>query len=228
MNIKSFPLDCRPREKALKYGLDTLSDIELLAIIIGSGTKENNVIQIASNLLSMSGGLNGLSNTSYQSLLKIKGIKKARALLLASIITLFNRIDFSLKDQSASINQILEKYNKEITLDTQEKAILVVLDKRNNIIKETVIGKGTHCSINLSSKDIFKEIFVSNGTKFYLIHTHPNSMSFPSEMDIENTRFIERDAKRLNIKFLDHFIVGLDGYISIKSFLKDRNYKIEA
>ena len=194
MKIKDLPKEERPREKALKYGLDTLSNEELLAIILRVGNKEENVKQLATNVLNDVGGLNNLLQTDYQRLMKIKGIKESKALTLASIILLFRRADIHLDETpSTDIDKILFKYQK-------------LVEESNN---------GGSSSLLFSPRDIFKEIFMNNGYSFYLIHTHPNDIVFPSEMDIKTTRAISKKAKNANIRLIDSYIIGKDGIYSI-------------
>lgn len=220
MNIKNFPLDDRPREKAMMYGINSLSDIELIAILLGSGTKDNNVIQISANLLSETGGLNGLIKSNYQALCKIKGIKKAKALKLASLISIYQRVDSFREENKETIEKILDKYEKQLQIDHQERTVVVVLDKQNNIVHDSLIALGTHASMNLAPKDIFREIYLNNGKRFYLIHTHPYSISYPSPLDIAETKSIMMDAKRFSFDFIEHYVIGTDGYIEVSRFIQ--------
>ena len=221
MKIQDLPVDIRPREKAMKYGLDSLSDIELIAIILGNGTKDCNAIQLASNVLSSAGGLNGLMRSNYQSLIKINGIKEAKALKLASLITIFQRVDvLEGAYLDYSINQILEKYQKRLLVDKQEKVVLIILNRNENVIGESIIGIGSDSSVSISTREIFKEVYMNNGYGFYLLHTHPNSISYPSESDIKQTNIIALKSKGVGLHFIDHYVVGVDGVTSIRDFMK--------
>ncbi len=223
MKIKDLPKEIRPREKALKYGIDSLSNEELLAIILGNGTKELNVIQLATNVLSFTGGLNGLVRSSFLSLKKIKGIKNAKALALASVITIFQRVDPLERDYlDFSIMEILERYQKRLLVEEKEVAIIVITNRLNVIIKEALLAIGSDGEVSFSTREIFKEVYLVNGYGFYLIHTHPNSLSFPSVSDIRTTNLILKRAKAVGLKFLDHYVIGKDGYTSIFEFLKKK------
>ena len=223
MKIKDLPSDLRPREKAIKFGIDTLSDAELIAIILRNGTKNSNVVQLASDVLATVGGLGGLVDCSYQSLKKIPGIKDAKALSLASIITIYQRVDMSSREyQDYSINDILNKYQKRLHSDKQEKLILIVLNRDKVIVKESIIGIGTDSSVAISYREIFKEIYLNNGYGFYLIHTHPNAISFPSDSDIAKTKVLIERSKKLSIHFYEHYVIGTDGVTGISQFLKPK------
>lgn len=220
MKIKDLPIDLRPREKALMYGIDSLSDAELIAIILRNGTKNCNVVQLASDVLATVGGLGGLVDSSYYSLKKIPGIKNAKALSLASLVTIYQRVDMSSRKYlDYSIKEILEKYQKRLHSDKQEKLILIVLDRNKVIVKESIIGIGTDSSVPISYREIFKEIYLNNGYGFYLIHTHPNDVSFPSDADIKKTEILLAKSKRLNIHFYEHYVIGTDGITEISRFL---------
>lgn len=222
MKIKDLPLDYRPREKALKYGSDSLSDTELVAIILRNGTKDCNVIQLAENVLSYVGGLNGLLSSSYQSLKKINGIKTAKALSLTSLVTIYQRAELNHFYKETTIESVLAKYGKRILVDKHELLVLVILDRKQEIIKEIVIGRGTDSSVHFSHREIFKEIYQNNGYGFYLIHTHPNDISFPSNDDIRVTERLVRKSKNLGLHFLEHYVIGKDGYTGIFDFLKKK------
>ena len=223
MKLKDLPIEYRPREKALKYGFDSLSDSELLAIILRSGTKDKNVLELANDLLLKVGGLNGLLKCNYQSLKKINGIKNAKALSLASIIAIYQRVDLT-KDlyHELTIEDILERLEKLVITEKQEIMELVVLDRKNRIIKESLIAKGNDSGVMIHYREIFKEIYLNNGYGFYLIHTHPNDIAFPSIHDERMTIELTKRAKKVGLKFIDHYIVGVDGVTSIFDFLKKK------
>lgn len=222
MKIKDLPLDYRPREKALKYGFDALSDMELVAIILGSGTRSSNAVQLAGDVLSYVGGLNGLLSSSYQSLKKINGIKTAKALSLTSLVTIYQRAELNHFYKETTIESVLAKYGKRILADKHELLVLVILDRKQEIIKEIIIGRGTDSSVHFSHREIFKEIYQNNGYGFYLIHTHPNDISFPSNDDIRVTERLVRKSRNLGLHFLEHYVIGKDGYTGIFDFLKKK------
>ena len=220
MKIKDLPLELRPREKALKYGFDSLSDIELLAIILRSGTKDCNVIQLASNVLATVGGLNGLLSSSYQSLKKINGIKNAKALSLASLVAIYQRAEISPIYRETKIENILEKYERRILTDKQEKLVLIILDREKRIIKEIIIGIGTDSSVTFSYREVFKEVYQNNGYGFYIIHTHPDDISYPSKTDVRISKELQKRSQKLGLNFIEHYIIGKDGSNGIFDFLK--------
>ena len=143
--------------------------------------------------------------------------------MLASIITIFQRVDIS-SDlyQELTIKHILDRLEKLVITDKQEIMELVVLDRKNRIIKETLIGRGSDSGVMIYYREIFKEIYLNNGYGFYLIHTHPNDIAYPSKHDETMTKELYKRSKRVGLKFLDHYIVGIDGVTSIFDFLKKK------
>lgn len=209
----------RPREKALKYGVSTLSNIELLALIIQSGGKNNSVLTIAYNILDKGNGLSGFFSHDYESLLKIKGINKVTAIKLLAIKELMQRSEHLQVVSKAHITnsediykmfriKYFEKYNEEITI--------LLLNHANQIIKEEVIASGSVNEVAIDFRSIFRDVLKSNCHKFILIHNHPTGDSMPSEEDIYYTKEIKKKARSLGIQLLDHIIFGRHNYFSFK------------
>ena len=218
MKILDLPIQERPREKLTRYGVESLSNVELLAVIIGSGTKTKNVMDIAYDLLKEK-GLLGLFNTPYKELEKTEGISKVNSMKLASIFELSNRISrMKVENESSVINAdyIFKKYQQTLMTYHQEVMGLIVLDKRSHIIAERILYKGTNNNIYTSSKDILREIFVHGGSKFYIFHNHHGDSSFPSDADITFTIALIKEAKRYDLELVDHVIISRKDYFSFK------------
>lgn len=221
MKIKDLPLNERPREKAKRYGFDSLSNNELLAIILVSGVKNMNVMQLATNLLSEIGGINGLVDTSYYTLKKMYGIKEAKAMKLASVVELIKRIDINSNNKEKKyIEDLLLDYQKNISSSYQEKLILVIVNASYEIMKEKLLYIGTDKEIVVSSRDIFREVYYVDAKCFYLVHTHPSGIAEASEFDIISTKEIALKAHRAGLKLLNHYIVTPD---SVCAIMKERN-----
>ena len=225
--IKSLPALERPREKALRYGLDTLSDHELLAILIGSGYKGENVIELAVHLLSNYGGLLNLSNIPFNELKKNKGIKNAKALNLAAIFEFHKRLSFKLiEDNKEKIDAeyLYNKYYPMIGKSLQEQVIIVVLSKFKNVIHESILFKGSEKGVSYSFGEIVQKIMAYGGKYFYLIHNHPNGDCKPSQQDIIATGYLLTKSKEMNYPMLDHIIIATNGYYSFKKNEKNLDF----
>ena len=218
MKIKELPNEERPREKALRYGINTLSNSELFAIILGSGTKNMNVLELATNLLSAIGGIKGLGHATYHTLKKINGIKEAKALMLASIGELYRRIDTN--HERYEIGDIIEKYVNSIKNETQEKVIIIPSKNGINPLFEKLLYIGVREKVLISIKDILREVYSVDARYFYLIHTHPHSLSFPSKEDIITFKHIKEECASKGIYLINLYIIGTDGYSDALTFTK--------
>lgn len=215
MRISDIPINFRPREKALQYGIEELSDQELLALIIGSGGRGNSAIDIASELLkSHANSMESLSNTNYQSLLSFLGLKKSIALRLLATFEFHKRLNsFRYKNppKIESIHDVYFRYQNMEDLDHEELVILM-LDLKFRIVKEKVLYKGTFDSFEIDVREILRELVLAKAKYFYLIHNHPDEERRPSDNDILSTKIVEKAAKNMGIILLDHLIIFKDGF----------------
>lgn len=215
--IKELPILERPREKAIRYGLNSLSDVELLTLLISKGYKGVNALEIATNLFITFNGLKNLAHAPIKELEKVKGIKEAKALNLAAIFELSKRLEIkNNEDTSQTINSLYlyNKYKSMLRGSNQETLIIIILSTKSQILHEKVLYIGTESNMIYSYKDIWRELLNYHAKYFYLIHNHPGGKSTPSREDIAFTSEINLEANRLKVKLLDHIIIGNDGYYS--------------
>ena len=187
MKMIDIPETERPREKAYRYGIETLSDTELLAIIINSGPKGYNALDIADNILDMSKGLYNLSRLNQKDLMSIKGIDKVKCVQLLSLITIVNRIKskkLDIEERLVDIDYINEKYSYRLNSLKQEVMILLILNRNKKLLFETTLYKGSGSVIAVSVNDIIKNVILHDGYYFYIVHNHPNGNIRPSPQDI--------------------------------------------
>ena len=219
MKISDIPTNLRPREKALQYGIEELSDQELLAIIIGSGVRGHSAIDIAGELLqTYANSLEVLSNTNYQSLLGHLGLKKSIALRLLATFEFHQRLisnRYQKVEKIETNEQVYSRYKNLENLD-QEVLIILMLDLKHRIIKEKTLYKGTFDSFSIDVRQVVQELILAKAKFFYLIHNHPDEESSPSNEDILATKVIEKASKNLSIKLVDHIVVFKGGYSCIK------------
>lgn len=218
-NIKKLPPLDRPREKALRFGLENLSDQELIAILISSGTKNNSAIDIASHLLSEKGGLFNLSIANYNELIKYKGISKVNALKIISAFELGRRNtakSVEIEEGKADKDYLIKKYSPQFQKFEQETLLVISLNKKRRIIKETFLYRGTSEETSVSIKEILKELISAGAYSFFLVHNHPNMESKPSYFDIALTTTLIKETKKLGINLLDHIIISKTDTFSFK------------
>ena len=219
MRISDIPENLRPREKALQYGIEELSDQELLALIIGSGVRGHSAIDIAGELLSTYAySLEALSNTNYQSLLGHLGLKESIALRLLATFEFHKRLISNRYQKITKIDNEEQVYFRYRYLENfdQEVLVILMLDLKGRIIKEKTLYKGTFDGFSIDVKQIIQELILAKAKSFYLIHNHPDEEPIASEEDILATKVIEKASKSLSVKLLNHIVIFKGGYSCVK------------
>lgn len=208
-----------PREKALRFGIESLTDKELLAILIGSGGKDNSVFEIADSLLRTYGSLSLLSRTNFKDLSSQKGIKNSKCLKLLTAFEIYRRLnkpEYKDKEILDETNKIYTRYRYLEEYD-QEILCLVMLNKRKRILKEKILYQGTCEGFNINLKEIISEILISKCSHFILLHNHvEDNDDLPSYEDIISTRIIKHSADELGVNLIDHLIIYNNHYYSLK------------
>ena len=215
--IADLELLQRPREKALLNGIHSLSNIELLAIIIRCGTRQCSALELAQVVLNEYGTLNNLIATDMYELMKIKGIKKAKALELSAIIELIKRVSREDKNHLLPINNSQLAYElakDELKDDRQEKFMIIFLNIKLNVIKKEILFVGGEHSSLIDVNLIFKKALACGAKKIICLHNHPSGNPIPSNEDIAITSKIRNIGELINIELLDHIIVGDGDYFS--------------
>lgn len=213
------PVEERPREKAIYYGIETLSNQELVAVILRTGNKEMSVLNLAQFLLDEIGGFQELKDIDYQRLIQIKGIKQAKAIELMACIELAKRMQSkqSIKNRIRQPKDSYAYIKNKLMFEKQEKVILLCLNNHLEIVQDKLLFIGSGDVSLLETKEVFQYTLRSGCNRIILIHNHPSGNPKPSHEDQEITRKIEMMAKHLDIEFIDHIIVGDHCYYSFKS-----------
>ena len=225
MNIKmkELPISERPYEKLEIYGAQNLTNSELLAIIIKTGTKEDTAVGLAQRILKLNDGMNKddlsfLQDISITDFIKIKGIGKVKAIQLLAVCELAKRINRPINKQNIKINNsndIAKLLMNELKHEKREKAKLVLLNGKNIIIKIVDISYGGDNFAMIEPKEILNEAVKSGAPKMILVHNHPSGDVKPSQSDFNITDRIYEASELLGIKFIDHIIIGNNKFESI-------------
>lgn len=218
MGIKSIPINDRPRERLLEKGSSSLSDAELLVIILGSGNKNKDVKEIAESLLSTINNISELKNLNYQELIKIEGIGKAKACILLSLIELAKRMNQSINTINNKIfnrpDIIFEYFKNKLDNENQENFYCVYLDSKKKIINSKLLFKGTVDRSLVHPREIFKEAYLLSASSIICIHNHPSGNINPSKEDIFLTKMLKEIGNLMGIEISDHIIIGKEEYYS--------------
>lgn len=223
IKIKELPEAERPYEKLELYGEKALSNAELLAIIIKTGTKNETSIEIAQKILKLRNDYDNndfkiLSEASLLELQKIKGIGKVKAIQLKAVVELSIRMNQTSNYKKIQIKEpkdVAEIFMMELRNKKREIAKILILNNKNLVMKILDISLGGHNFASIEIKDILNEAVKMQVPKIILIHNHPSGDPTPSKSDIDVTVKLEKAAQILDIKLLDHIVIGDMKYISI-------------
>lgn len=222
LTIKEIPNLERPYEKLKMFGADKLSDSELLAIIIKTGTKDENSLQIASRVLNLVNKLSDLQNLSIKELTRIKGIGEVKSIQIKAICELTKRMDNENKISKIKINRGKDVYNlleKEMCFEKQEIVKVLVLNNKNEVVEIKDVVKGSNNYANFTINNIISENIKLQEPKLILVHNHPSGDPSPSKDDIKATSNLIDACNLVGIKLLDHIIIGYNKYVSVLNYL---------
>ncbi len=215
MKIGEMPNSSRPRERFIEQGPSALSDAELLAIVLRTGNIGENVVELANRLIS-NYPLERLFDCSINELEKIKGIGKSKAIELLTIREISKRYSKS-KNPIVKITcskDVFDYFKDKLIDEKQENFIVLLLDVKNKIIKEELVTKGVLDAAIVHPREIFKPAIRNSASKIILVHNHPSGDSTPSKEDLEITERIVKLGEELDIKVLDHVIIGSESHWS--------------
>ncbi len=215
--------EAMPYERFLKYGAETLTDAELLAIILRTGTKEKNATELAHDILylqeSTQGKLIGLHRISLEELKRIPGIGEVKAVKVKAI----GELAIRMARQSVHTNmkfdspeKIAEYYMESLRHFTTESVLALLLDNRGQLLGQKVISKGTVSASLISPREIFIQALKFDASGIVLIHNHPSGDASASVQDKLITKQIYECGKLMNIPLIDHIIIGDHTYSSFK------------
>lgn len=218
-SIKDFDLEDRPRERLISKGAASLSDEELLAIIIGTGTREKNVVELSREIL-QTFSYESLSDIEVNELTKIKGIKSAKASSIVASLRFGQRIAQKTMERKiikiSSSEDIYNYLKNELTDKKNEYFYAILLDTKNVIISKEVISIGILDASLVHPREAFKPAVKKSAKSIIFVHNHPSGDYSPSNDDFKTTQRLVEAGDILDIKVLDHIIIGKDGYYSFK------------
>lgn len=219
--VKELPLSERPYEKCEKSGPGTLSDAELLAIIIRTGSLNERAVDVATSVLSYSNahpGLIGLNHITMKELRSVKGIGRVKAIQLICIAELTKRMAKATYEGGLKLitpETVANYYMQDMRHLTQEKILLIMLDSKSKILKDMIISSGTVNSSLLSPREIFLTALKYEAVNVIILHNHPSGDPTPSREDINTTKRMKDAGNLIGIKLMDHIIIGDNKYISL-------------
>jgi DNA repair protein RadC len=216
--IKMWAEADRPREKLVLKGKAQLSDAEILAIILGSGSRDETALDLSKRILaSVDNNLNALGKLDLTSLKKFKGIGQVKAITLSAALELGRRrqgIQISEKPKIICSRDVYNIMHGQLTDLTHEEFWILLVNRANMVEHKIMISKGGVAGTVVDNKIIFKHALNNLSSSIVLVHNHPSTNLKPSKADLDITKKIATSAKLLDINVLDHIIIGGDSYFS--------------
>ncbi|MFJ7467781.1 DNA repair protein RadC [Peribacillus frigoritolerans] len=219
MLIRDYPKEERPRERFLQDGPQSLSNQELLALLLRTGSREESVLQLSGRLINSFKGLRLLKEASVEELIVIKGIGEAKAIQILASVELGRRIN-NLNDQDRYVIRSPEDganyCMEEMRFLSQEHFVCLYLNTKNQVLQKTTVFIGSLNASIVHPREVFKEAFKRSAASIICLHNHPSGDPSPSREDIEVTKRLVECGKIIGIEVLDHIIIGEHKYVSLK------------
>jgi DNA repair protein RadC len=211
MRLKDQPASERPRERLVTLGADALSPAELVAILLRTGLKGANAVEIGKQLVQKYGSLRALAQAPLDDLQTIKGIGRDKAVTLAAAFSLARRMAKELRGESPMLDTpeaVANLMREDVRLRNVETFQVLLLNTRRRLIEVVKVSDGTLDTILVHPREVFKPAIAANAAAIILLHNHPSGEATPSEADIKVTRDLIRAGQLLKIEVLDHVILG--------------------
>lgn len=216
--IRHWREDERPRERLMNHGAHTLSDAELLAILIAKGTKGFSALDAARTMLQRFSTLSEMSARDLSDLAQIKGIGKVKAVTLAAAFELSRRIEaapFHTKQVIRSPQDVAAYYIPRLRGSQKESFRVLLLNTANQVFREVLVSEGSLNASLAHPREVFRSAISEAAASVILLHNHPSGNTEPSREDIELTRQLTEAGKIIDIKVLDHLIIAGEHYVSL-------------
>ncbi len=217
--IRDFPNSERPRERFLRDGPASLSNQELLALLVRTGTRNESVLQLSERLISTFDGLRMLKDASIEELTSIKGMGEAKAIQILAAVEIGNRINNLCYTERYVIRSPEDCANycmNDMRFLSQEHFVCLYLNTKNQVLHKQAVFIGSLNASIVHPREVFKEAFRRSAASIICVHNHPSGDPTPSKEDIDVTKRLIECGKLIGIDILDHLIIGEKKYVSLK------------
>ncbi|OOB79037.1 MAG: hypothetical protein ATN34_01075 [Epulopiscium sp. Nele67-Bin002] len=223
MNMNSYPPEMMPYEKYKKYGINSLTDTDLIAIILGKGTKRYNVMELANKLITNDKGecdITSLRKLKYTKLIEVEGIGEIKAMQIMAVIEIACRLTRPLDIYKVDLTQpskVAELFMEECKYKEQEEFYVLSLDVKSRLISKDCISVGTINETVVHPREVYKTALLNSANAIIVVHNHPSGDPEPSRADIEFTQILAKAGEFMKITLVDHIIIGNNCYKSLKN-----------
>lgn len=215
MLIKNIPEFERPRERFLKYGVENLSNSELISILLNNGTKNKSVKELSDSILNNINNISDLKDFTLNRLTEIKGIGKVKAITILSALELGKRVYYKKNEAKIKMNSAEKVYNymrEELYGKKQEYFYALYLDSKKNLIDKKLLFIGTINKSIVHPREIFKHAYLLSASSIICVHNHPSGDPLPSNEDVVLTNNLMKIGQLQGIQIIDHIIIGNNYY----------------
>lgn len=217
--IKELPTEERPRERLQRYGAQSLSTAELLAIVLRTGTRERSAVGLAEHLLSLHGGLRGVANATVDEMARVKGLGPVKGVQIAACVELGRRLASHTEETRPVIRtpeDVAHLLMAELRDSRKEHFIALMMDVKNRVLKRATVSVGTLDASLVHPREVFKEAVAISAAAVIVCHNHPSGDPTPSPEDRQITARLCEAGKVMGIEVLDHIVLGDGRWVSLK------------
>jgi DNA repair protein RadC len=216
--LAALAVEDRPRERLLSRGAASLSDAELVAILLGSGRQGQNVVEIAHELLARAGDLRGLAESPEAELCASPGVGPARAAVVQAAVELGRRVTGNRPERGRFLGNAADVWTHyRLAGSPVEEFWMVALDVRHRVLLESCVAKGSLTGVEVHPRDVFRALIRNAAASVIFCHNHPSGDPTPSRQDLELTTRLRQVGELCGIAVLDHVVVASDGFVSLAS-----------
>jgi DNA repair protein RadC len=219
LTLRDVPNEDRPRERMMQYGAQSLSNAELLAILLRTGTFQESAVHLAQKMLSHSGGLRSLVDMSLQQLTEIKGIGSAKGLQILASVELGRRMARSVMEETVTVRSPKDAANlmmEELRYLQKEHFVCLFLNTKNHVIGQETLSIGSLNAAIVHPREVFRAAIKRSSASIICVHNHPSGDPTPSSEDIQLTKRLVEAGEIVGIDVLDHIIIGDQTFVSLK------------
>lgn len=221
LTIKQLPPELRPRERLIQFGADSLSNAELLAIVLGTGTKNRTTVQLSERLLSCFQTLGSVGRSTVEELCDINGIGEAKATKVLAALELGRRISMASPSERTTINgpeDVASLLMSDMRYLDREHFRALILNIKHQVLRIVDISIGSLNSSVVHPRELYKMVIRHNGAAVIVVHNHPSGDPTPSSEDVAVTKRLSEAGGVLGVELLDHIILGDGRFVSLKEY----------